>query len=223
MSKAIVSICALAALVCGLSAPVAAYTDRHTRFTFSEPIALPGVTLPAGTYTFRLVDATTGGHVVQVLDKSGTRSYAMLLSIPASRPDTSREPEVSFMETAPGMPAAVKVWWQEGSALGHEFVYPEEQELRLTRGVIPESTIADAQGSAEALPPITRESSTFANSAGQARPASPQPTAAQEPPSTPDQPAREELPRTASPLPLMAILGALILLGGAWLRRKAHV
>ena len=223
MSKAIVSICALAALVCGLSAPVAAYSDRYTRFTFSEPIALPGVTLPAGTYTFRLVDATTGGKVVQVLDKSGTRTYAMLLSISASRADVPREPEVSFMETAPGMPSALKVWWQEGSAIGHEFVYPKEQELRLTRGVIPESTIADAQLSTAAPSQFARQSSTFANSAGQTRPAPPSPTIAQESPSTPDQPTREELPRTASPLPLMAILGALILLGGAWLRRKAHV
>ena len=242
MLKAFVSTCALAALVCGLSVPVAAsIADRHTRFTFSEPITLPGVTLPAGTYTFRLVDPTTGGRVVQVLDESGTRSYAMLLSIPASRPDVPKEPEVSFMETAAGMPAAVKIWWQEGSALGHEFVYPKEQVLRLTQGAIPESTVADARFSTAADSEGVDQSSTFASPAGQAvegrgdpvrsaraaeqqgQPAQPPPVTARESTSTPDQRAREELPRTASPLPLMVILGTLILLGGAWLRRKAHV
>lgn len=223
MSKTFVSICALAALVCGLSAPVAAYiADRHTRFTFSKPIALPGVTLPAGTYTFRLVDPITGGNVVQILDESGTRTYAMLLSIPASRPDVPKEPEVSFMETAAGMPVAVKIWWQEGSASGHEFVYPKEQLLRLTQGATPASTVADARLSAAADSQSAGQSSRFADSAGQAQPAQPPPVTAQESTSAPGQSARAELPRTASRLPLIAILGTLMLLGGAWLRRKTH-
>lgn len=223
MSKTFVSICALAALVCGLSAPVAAYiADRHTRFTFSQPIALPGVTLPAGTYTFRLVDPITGGNVVQVLDESGTRTYAMLLSIPASRPDVPKEPEVSFMETAAGMPAAVKIWWQEGSTFGHEFVYPKGQVLRLTQGAIPASTVADARLSADADSQSAGQSSRFANPAGQAQPPQPPSITAQESTPAPDQAARAELPRTASRLPLIAILGTLMLLGGAWLRRKTH-
>ena len=50
----------LVALVCGLSSPATAYTlDRRTLFTFNQPIALPGMTLPAGTYTFRLADPMT--------------------------------------------------------------------------------------------------------------------------------------------------------------------
>lgn len=228
MSKAFVATCALVALVCGLNAPVAGYiADHHTRFTFSEPIALPGVTLPAGTYTFRLVDPTTGGRVVQVLDGRGTRSYAMFLSIPASRPDVSREPEVSFMETAAGMPAAVKIWWPEGSALGHEFIYSKEQALRLTQSAIPESTVAEerlsvAADSQSAGQQSAGRSSAFANSAGQAQPAQPPPVTAQGSTSTPDQGAREELPQTASPLPLIVILGTVILFGGAWLMRKTH-
>ena len=34
--------------------------DARTEFTFNQPVELPGVTLPPGTYIFRFVDATTG-------------------------------------------------------------------------------------------------------------------------------------------------------------------
>ena len=242
MSRAFVSICALAALVCSLSAPAAAsFADRDTRFTFSKPIALPGVTLPAGTYTFRLVDPTTGGKVVQILDESGTRSYAMLLSIPAARPDVPKKPEVSFMETAADMPAAVKTWWQEGSTVGHEFVYPSEQALRLTRGAIPASVVADARRSSAADLEGIAQSSTYGKPARQAiegrrnafrstraanqpgQPAQPLLVTAQESTLAPDQATRKELPWTTSLLPLMVILGTLILFGGAWLRHKRRV
>src|SRR5687767_11279254 len=128
MGKAFVSTCVAAALVCGLSTSPAAYTfDNRTLFTFSQPIALPGVTLPAGTYTFRLADPTTGRRVVQVLNQNATQSYALLLSIPAMRADIPSEPEISFMETAAGMPSAVKIWWQQGSTRGYEFIYSKAQ------------------------------------------------------------------------------------------------
>ena len=34
--------------------------DSRTEFTFNQPVELPDVTLPPGTYIFRFVDATTG-------------------------------------------------------------------------------------------------------------------------------------------------------------------
>jgi len=249
MLRAFVSTCALAALVCGLSVPTAAYTfDRTTRFTFSQPIAIPGVTLPAGTYTFRLADPTTGRRVVQVLNDSGTQSYAMFLSMPSLRADVPNEPEISFMETGAGMPAAVKTWWQEGSTLGYEFLYPKEQALKLARGVRPAPAFAEERFSAVAGSEIAVESSSSADpveptvegrvdaygSAGaaeqqgqagqQGQLAQSAPVTAQESTPTPaDQGAREQLPRTASFIPLAVMLGTLMLFGGVWLRRKANV
>ena len=34
--------------------------DSRTEFTFNQPVEMPGVTLPPGTYIFRFVDGTTG-------------------------------------------------------------------------------------------------------------------------------------------------------------------
>ena len=244
MLKTFASTCAVVALVCGLSSPAAAYTfDHRTLFTFNQPIALPGMTLPAGTYTFRVADPTTSGKVVQILNGSGTQSFAMLLSIPAYRADAAEKPEISFMETASGMPAAVKIWWQEGSTRGYEFIYPKTQTDRLARGVPPAPAFNKARPSApadstfesgsSALPDSAEanaEKTEYASAAAQApdrqgqlaQPA-PESLSAQEPtPQSADQGTREELPQTATFLPLAVMVGTIMLFGGGWLARKAR-
>ena len=49
----------------------AQHADKRTFFTFSAPIALPGATLPAGRYIFRIVDTTSSRKVIQVLSDDG--------------------------------------------------------------------------------------------------------------------------------------------------------
>ncbi len=124
-----ISACVLAVLagVAPASATAQGRFDKRTYFTFSQPVALPGVTLPAGTYLFRLGDPTGSRKVVHVLSEDGSESYAMLLAIPAHRTDIPDEPEVHFMETPSNTPAAIKKWWHPGEATGHEFVYSQEQ------------------------------------------------------------------------------------------------
>lgn len=47
--------------------------------------------------------------------------------IPTERLEAASTPEVRFMETATGMPAAVKTWWYPGEGRGHEFIFPKDQ------------------------------------------------------------------------------------------------
>jgi LPXTG-motif cell wall-anchored protein len=108
--------------------------DRRTLFTFSGPVAMPGVTLPAGQYLFRLANPDSGRNVVQVLSGDGTKPYGMFFSMPAERFEPASTPEVRFMETAAGMPAAIRTWWYPGERSGYEFVYPKEQARRLAQG-----------------------------------------------------------------------------------------
>jgi hypothetical protein len=88
--------------------------DRRTLFTFSGPVAMPGVTLPAGQYLFRLANPDSSRNVVQVLSGDGTKPYGMFFSMPAERFEPASTPEVRFMETAAGMPAAIRTWWYPG-------------------------------------------------------------------------------------------------------------
>jgi hypothetical protein len=128
-------VCAVAVFVCLMAAPALAQPlDKRTIFTFSGPVALPGVTLPAGQYVFRLADPSTSAKVVQVLNADGTKPYAMFFTVPIERLEPDATPEVRFMETASGTPAAIRTWWYPGERTGYEFIYPKEQARRLAMG-----------------------------------------------------------------------------------------
>src|SRR5687768_14022609 len=108
--------------------------DSRTEFTFNQPVELPGVTLPAGTYIFRFVDGTTGRKVMQVQAKdASSKNYGMFLTINAQRPRPSDDAELRFLETPAGQPAAVKTWWYPGNTIGREFIYPKSQARRLAQ------------------------------------------------------------------------------------------
>ena len=124
----------LALLVAGMSATAHAQTsDYRTYFTFSTPVTLPGVTLPAGRYLFRLADPTSSRKVVSVLSEDGKTSLAMLHTIPNQVLKAPNKPEIRFMETARDMPPAIKTWWYPGKAIGYEFIYPRAQALQLAK------------------------------------------------------------------------------------------
>ena len=108
--------------------------DSRTEFTFNQPVELPGVTLPPGTYIFRFVDGTTGRKVMQVQAKDASnKTYGMFLTINAERPRPSDDAELRFLETPAGQPAAVKTWWYPGNTIGREFIYPKSQARRLAK------------------------------------------------------------------------------------------
>jgi hypothetical protein len=127
--------CAVAVFVCLMAAPVSAQPlDKRTLFTFSGPVALPGVTLPAGQYLFRLADPNSGTKVVQVLNADGTKPYGLFFTLPAERFEPATTPEVRFMETASRTPAAIRTWWYPGERTGYEFIFPKDQARRLAMG-----------------------------------------------------------------------------------------
>lgn len=132
MLSRIIVLATLAVLTLGTSAKAQAQpADNRTYFTFRGPVTLPGVTLPAGRYLFRLADANTG--VINVLSEDGKKSYAMLLTIPNQLLQPSLKPEIRFMETAANMPPAIKAWSNPGRSTGWEFIYPRQQALLLAK------------------------------------------------------------------------------------------
>lgn len=107
--------------------------DKKTILTFSGPVQIPGATLPAGSYVFKLADIPGNRHVVQVFDKDEKKIYSTMLAIPNERLEPSDEPVVLFSERASGSPQAVKVWFYPGNRIGNEFVYPKTQAMRIAR------------------------------------------------------------------------------------------
>lgn len=155
LRKSLFVVCAVAilsALVLGTAAAQDNNWNQRTYFTFSAPVELPGKTLPAGTYLFRLVDSPSNRHIVQVFDKDEKEILATVLAIPAQRMEPSDEPEVRFLEVAANQPAAIRTWWFPGRTVGHEFIYPKDQAARLARGAHTSVlTVASDANTAEAM------------------------------------------------------------------------
>ena len=73
--------------------------NQDTYFTFSAPVELPGVTLPAGRYLFVLADSPSNRHVVRVMSDDRKKLYTTVMAIPSylvGKP--SEDPEIRFME-----------------------------------------------------------------------------------------------------------------------------
>jgi hypothetical protein len=247
LRKSLFVVCAVAilsALVLGTAAAQDNNWNQRTYFTFSAPVELPGKTLPAGTYLFRLVDSPSNRHVVQVFDKDEKDILLTALAIPAQRMEPSDEPEVRFLEVAADQPAAIRTWWFPGRTIGHEFIYPKEQALRLARGargtvltVATDASTTDTMREAELARIDESAQTTIVQETTTPPPAATAPTTVpqatevtQRPVETPDdtpaistasvETTRTELPRTATFLPLVALLGLGSLAGAAALRLR---
>ena len=238
MLKRLFSASVLVVLVHLMASGADAFTsDKRTYFTFNQSVALPGVTFPAGTYMFRLADPNTTRRVIQVSDKQGTQSYALLLTMPAHRLDAAKDSEIRFLETPAGAPRAINAWWYVGDNTGYEFIYSKQQLAELNRVVQPEpvaAAIEEAPGRAEgepvAIPPLeepvvspgvvngeglpAEESADVELQAQAQQPAQPPPF--ENEPAPVASPSREELPQTASPLGLLLLAG--LTTGGIGLR-----
>src|SRR5437773_10375276 len=100
-------VCAVSIVATSTAAQAQTY-DKKVYFTFSGPVEIPGATLPAGRYLFHLMDPDSSRQVLQVQSADGKKVYSAFFSVPAQRPETPDNPEVRFMETAAGSPAAIR-------------------------------------------------------------------------------------------------------------------
>src|SRR5689334_19552760 len=126
--------CSAALLAVGLAGTAHADEwNKLTYLTFSGPVQLPGITLPAGTYRFELADPDSSRRIIRVSDKDGSKNYGMFLSISDEKLEPSDNPVVMFKETPAGAPQAVQAWFYPGERHGYEFAYPHDQALKIAK------------------------------------------------------------------------------------------
>jgi hypothetical protein len=123
--------CAALALTAGMAAAQTVPPDRTTFVTFSGPVSVPGTTLPAGTYTFRLLNSDTNRNIVQIFNREGTKLVTTLLAVPATRMEPTGDPIITFKETPSDRPPAVHYWYYAGDLAGNELVYPKDQAMMI--------------------------------------------------------------------------------------------
>jgi hypothetical protein len=264
--KLIATACVMA-LLGVLSLNVAAQdfnANERTFLTFSSTVELPGVTLQPGTYLFKLADSQSNRHIVQVLSQDEKQIHATILAVPAERLEVTGENVVTFRETAENTTPAVQYWYYPGDRIGHEFVYPKDQAMKIAQrtgvnvlstdgemasagstvsSTAPDGTISEWKREEATTPAPTEEAITPApaeetvapseetqNPETETPPAEPT-TSASSMSQTPTEETRSEaavgtsgqaseLPATASPLPLSALIGLLSLGGALALRRR---
>lgn len=113
--------------------------DKKTTVTFSAPVEIPGVhlkgyaTLPAGTYTFRLLDSQVNRHVVQIQNEDQSVTYATILAVPNTRLKRTDDTVITFSERPAGEPPALRAWFYPGATWGDEFVYPKKRAKELAQ------------------------------------------------------------------------------------------
>jgi len=219
------------AVLCALGVQVAMadVANKKTKLTFSGPVQVPGATLPAGTYVFKLVDSASNRQIVQVSNLRGDRTYATILAIPDYRINATSKTVMYFGERKSGTPPAVKSWFYPGDNYGSRFVYQKIEATKIAAEVkqpVPAMEAAKVEVKVAQAPPVMTvtpqateqkyeavvfEKVDIVDTAGTDG------EAVQEPAAAPAAPA-PQLPKTSSPLHLALGLGGLLLSASALAR-----
>jgi hypothetical protein len=120
------SAAALVAAILVVPGSAGANQSKLTRLTFNRTMALPGVTLPAGTYTFEVQNTATSANVVLVSSRTpgGRKVHYLGLTHPIERPHNLASSQVITIGEAPaGEPVPIRAWFPVGYSSGHQFRY----------------------------------------------------------------------------------------------------
>ena len=110
--------------------------NKKTIVTFSAPVEIPGVgaqVLPAGTYVFKLLDSQSNRNIVQIFNERQDHVFSTILAIPNYRLQATDKTVMTFRERAAGQPEAIRAWFYPGNRWGQEFVYPKKRAIELAK------------------------------------------------------------------------------------------
>ena len=211
--------------------------DKRTILTANEPIQLPScctpdhtVTLLPGEYVLKLVDSLADRHIVRVFDKDEQHVITTILAIPNYRLQPTGKSVFGFWETPPGQPKALRAWFYPGDNFGQEFAYPKMRSIEIAqvaKAPVP-TVMAETESELKTAPlvivdetgneaPLKVEGTQAAKDEATEPLAERKATAA-----VVNTPAPDTLPDTASPYPLIGIIGFASLAFSALISRLAN-
>jgi hypothetical protein len=195
--------------------------NKKTVLTFNQPFEIPGMVLPAGTYTFELADTMADRHIVRIFSADRSEVIATVMTIPNTRLTPTSETVIKFTEMPSGSPEAIRAWFYPGNTIGQEFVYPKQRATQLAKvshanvpATAAEATDIDALRTAPIIAvspgendvavstiqttPVANDENNSSSAVGTAGVRETERSARRE---------ERELPKTASSLPLIVLLG----------------
>jgi len=97
--------------------------SHENRLTFSRPVALPGVVLPAGEYSFDVASPTALDVVVVRNQRSGKVLYMGFTNTVQRPRNMSANAPIAFGEAPANEPRPISTWYEIGNSTGHQFLY----------------------------------------------------------------------------------------------------
>jgi len=212
----------LGALVLGMGAVAfraqADQWDKMTVLTVNEPIQVSDTYLDPGTYVFKLVDIGSARHIVRILNADQSRVVNTIMAIPNYRLEPTGDSRFMFWETPPGTARAMRAWFYPGDNFGQEFRFPKQlRQIAVASAPAPQETAVAPPPPPPPAPTLAPEPPAPAPAA-QVETQEPVVIAQNTPPPPPAEAApapaapTQELPKTATPYPLVG-LGGLLSLG----------
>jgi hypothetical protein len=120
---AIRMVLAAVALTCVAAAAQALGFNHENTLKFTRPVALPGVVLPAGTYSFDVASPTAlDVVVVRTADRRKVMYMGFTRTIARPRHMSSAIP-IAFGEASANEPPPIAAWYEINATTGHEFIY----------------------------------------------------------------------------------------------------
>ena len=199
----------MVAVLCVILAPTAGaqVVDQKSILTFGQSISVPDRVLDPGSYVFKVALVQTAGRdIVQVLSKDEKQLLGTYITVQKYRPEAVDGVTVTFREMPGGSPPGIDTWWHTGQRNGHQFIYPkslagDSAAIRVlpepSPSPWPESLTAEYVPTEELPAEMENSSSATVELTGD----EPLTTEMSEPAAT--------LPKTASALPLIGLLGVL--------------
>jgi Protein of unknown function (DUF2911) len=105
--------------------------NQTTRFTFSQPVQIPGRVLPAGTYRFQLAE-NDSRHLVQIFREDRTL-VTTLYSVPRLQDGRNADPAITLANRGAAQPQTTVAWFFAVEKQGHELLYPRQENQELAR------------------------------------------------------------------------------------------
>jgi hypothetical protein len=235
----LVRFAALTSVVAVVSmAPIAKADEwnKKTLLTVKEPIQIPqccgpNIVLQPGNYTFKLLDSSADRHIVQVFD-SNDHIITTILAINNYRLRPTSESTFTFWEVPAGQAPALRAWFYPGDNFGQEFAYPKDMSAQIASSAkmtVPTVTAASVEEYKTAPVVATDETGNTAGlDTAVYTPPAPVVVAEVAAPAPAPAPAEvavveaapaplpvevpQELPHTASSLPLIGLAGLLSIL-----------
>jgi len=205
--------------------------NKKTVLTVNEAIQMPScctpdhtVTLQPGEYVMVLVDSMSDRHIVRVFDKDQKNVITTILAIPNYRLKPTGKTVLQYWEVPAGQPKALRAWFYPGDNFGQEFAYDKQTAAQIAtfdKAPVP-AFVADtkAEEDLRTAPLVVVDESGKTSELAQTTPkpaptpiVQPEPvqTAAAQPAPVAEPVQQQELPHTASAMPLLGLIGILSL------------